>query len=106
MLIFIYVDLLCRGVHCLKLLSVTPVELCFLCVCTYTNTHNSHLGVLFIFYSFYFYFLFICLCLIIDVRNGFPQFTRKQNCGFLPDPNPVCLAAWDTSSNCNVYLFY
>ncbi len=102
--IFIYVYLLCRGVHCL-IFACDTFGGVFLCVCTYTNTHNSHLGVLFIFYSFIFIF-FICLCLVTDVRTGFPQLTRRQNCGFLPDPNPVCLAAWDTSSNCNVYLFY
>ncbi len=59
--IFIYVYVLCRGIHCFKIfLFVTPLEWCFLCVCTYINTHNSHLGVLFIFYSLIFiFYLFV-----------------------------------------------
>jgi hypothetical protein len=44
----------------LNCLFVTPLEWCFLCVCTYTNTYNSHLGVLFIFYSFIFIF-YLCV---------------------------------------------
>ena len=78
----------------------------FMCVYLYITPTIVIWGFSLVSILFIFYFLFICLCLVIDVRNGFPQLTRRQNCGFLPDPNPVCLAAWDTSSNCNVYFLF